>query len=82
MSHIESDQQFGVGDSAPNGASFWMKNGWVTGPDGAWDVNSSGIVKVGGETYIVTVYNGELGSFQQGIDIVNHVCGAIGQSLK
>ena len=82
MSHIESDQQFGVGDSAPKGASFWMKNGWVTGPDGAWDVNSSGIVKVGGETYIVTVYSGELGSLQQGIDIVNHVCGAIGQSLK
>ncbi len=82
MSHIESDQQFGVGDSAPAGAQFWMKNGWVTGPDGAWNVNSSGIVKVGGETYIVTVYNGELGSYQQGVDIVNHVCGAVGQALK
>jgi hypothetical protein len=82
MSHIESDQQFGVGDSAPGGAKFWMKNGWVTGPDGEWNVNSSGIVKVGGETYIVTVYNGELGSFQQGVDIVNHVCGAIGKALK
>ncbi len=82
MNHVESDQQFGVGDSAPAGATFWMKNGWVPGPDGAWAVNSSGIVKVGGETYIVTVYNGELGSFQQGIDIVNHVCGAIGQALK
>jgi beta-lactamase class A len=82
MSHIENDQQFGVGDSAPAGAQFWMKNGWVTGPDGAWNVNSSGIVKVGSETYIVSVYNGELGSYDQGLDIVNHVCGAVGQALK
>lgn len=82
MNHVESDQQFGVGDSAPAGATFWMKNGWVPGPDGAWAVNSSGIVKVGGETYIVTVYNGELNSYQQGVDIVNHICGAIGQALK
>ncbi|HEX9038960.1 MAG TPA: serine hydrolase [Ktedonobacterales bacterium] len=82
MSHIESDQRFGVGDSAPKGAQFWMKNGWVVGPDGWWDVNSSGIVKVGSETYVVTVYNDGLGSFGQGIDIVNHVCGVIGQALK
>lgn len=81
MSHIERDQQFGVGDSAPDDAQFWMKNGWVTGPDGAWNVNSSGIVKVGSETYIVSVYNGELGSFSQGLDIVDHVCGAIGKAL-
>lgn len=81
MSHIERDQQFGVGDSAPDGAQFWMKDGWVPAPDGSWSVNTSGIVKVGNETYIVTVYNGELGSFSQGISIVNHVCGAIGQAL-
>jgi beta-lactamase class A len=82
MNHIESDQQFGVGDSAPNGAQFWMKNGWVVGPDNTWWVNSSGIVKVGNETYIVTVYNGKLGSYQQGVNIVNHVCGAVGEALK
>lgn len=81
MSNVESDQQFGVGDSAPHGATFAMKDGWVTGPDGAWAINSSGIVTAGHETYIVTVYTGELDSFNQGIDIVNHVCGAIGQAL-
>jgi beta-lactamase class A len=82
MNNVENDQRFGVGDSAPPGAQFWMKDGWVQGPDGAWAVNSSGIVQVGSEVYVVTVYNDELDSYGQGVDIVNHVCGAIGQALK
>lgn len=85
MNNIEPDQQFGVGDSAPSGATFWMKNGWVTGPDNTWNVNSSGIVTVGSETYIVTVYNGELdpnSGYSDGVSIVDQVCGSIGQALK
>jgi beta-lactamase class A len=81
MQSVESDQRFGVGDTAPANASVAMKDGWVPGPDGAWAVNTSGIVTVGGETYIVTVYTGEQGSYSSGVSIVNHVCGAIGQAL-
>jgi beta-lactamase class A len=82
MQSVESDQRFGVGDTAPANATVAMKDGWVPGPDGAWAVNTSGIVTVGGETYIVTVYTGEQGSYSSGVSIVNHVCGAIAQALK
>lgn len=82
MENVESDQRFGAGDLAPNGATVAMKNGWVQGPDGEWAVNSSGIITVGHETYIVTVYSDEQNTFGDGLDIVNHVCGAIGQALK
>ena len=82
MQSVESDQRFGVGDTAPANATVAMKDGWVPGPDGAWAVNTSGIVTVGGETYIVTVYTGEQGSYSSGVGIVNHVCGAIAQALK
>lgn len=81
MRSVESDQRFGVGDSAPSGASVAMKDGWVPEPDGWWAVNSSGIVIVGSETYIVTVYSKEQPSFGAGQVIVNHVAGAIGQAL-
>jgi Beta-lactamase enzyme family len=81
MESIESDQRFGVGDTAPSHATVAMKDGWVTGPDGSWFVNTSGIVTVGSETYIITVYTGEQNSFGSGQDIVNHVCGAVAQAL-
>jgi len=53
MSNIESDEQQGVGSTAPTGAAVAMKDGWVNEPDGFWAVNSSGIVSVHGETYII-----------------------------
>ncbi len=82
MESIESDQRFGVGDTAPANATVAMKDGWVPGPDGAWAVNTSGIVTVGSLTYIITVYTGEQGSYSSGVAIVNHVCGAVAQALK
>jgi hypothetical protein len=81
MESIESDQRFGVGDTAPSHATVAMKDGWVPGPDGSWFVNTSGIVTVGSETYIITVYTGEQNSFGSGQNIVNHVCGAVAQAL-
>jgi beta-lactamase class A len=56
MSHVEADQHWGVGDTAPQGATFYMKNGWIDPPDGPWSVNSSGIIVAGNETYIISVY--------------------------
>jgi beta-lactamase class A len=81
MESIESDQRFGVGDTAPSNATVAMKDGWVPGPDGSWFVNTSGIVTVGSETYIITVYTGEQNSFGSGQNIVNHVCGAVAQAM-
>lgn len=82
MENIESDQQQGVGDTAPSGATVAMKDGWVQGPDGAWAANSSGIVTVHGETYIIAVYTQEFDSLGDAYDVLDHVCDSIGQSLN
>ncbi len=77
MENIESDQQVGIGDTAPNGATVAMKDGWVTGPDNLWAMNSSGIVTSGNETYILSVYTQEQSSLDDGQAIARHICGAI-----
>jgi hypothetical protein len=77
MENIESDQQVGVGDTAPKGAAAAMKDGWLPDPDGYWAMNSSGIVTLGSETYIISVYTDEQNSLSDGQAIADHVCGAI-----
>lgn len=81
MSQIEPDQQTGVGSTAPKGASYWMKDGWVPAPNGLWAMNSSGIVTLGGETYIIAVYSQNKPSLDDGWAIAEHVCGTVGQLL-
>lgn len=81
MSQIEPDQRTGVGSTAPKGASYWMKDGWVPGPNGLWAMNSSGIVTRGGETYIIAVYSQNKVSLDDGWAIAEHVCGTVGQLL-
>lgn len=81
MQNVETDQRWGVGDTAPAGASFAMKNGWVPGPDGLWSVNTSGIIEAGGETYIISVYTQEQSSLADGQAIVQQVCGTVASSL-
>ncbi len=78
LGHVELGR-WGVGDTAPPGARIYMKDGWVTGPDGRWAQNSSGIVVVGGETYIISVY----AQNQPGEDWskVDHVCALVANAL-
>jgi beta-lactamase class A len=82
MGNIENDQQWGVGESAPNGATFAKKNGWLPGPDGLWTVNSSGIVTAGKETYILSVYTQEQQSFAAGQALVGHICSGVVAALQ
>jgi len=82
MQHVESDQRWGAGDTAPGGSTVAMKNGWVPGPDNLWSVNSSGIVTTGGETYIVSVYTREQASFANGRAIVQQVCADVAAALQ
>ena len=77
MENIESDQQVGVGDTAPDGALMAMKDGWVPGPDDLWAMNTSGIVQMGQEVYIVSVYTQEQPSLDDGQAIADHVCSAL-----
>jgi beta-lactamase class A len=81
MAQVESDQQVGVGDSAPRGASVAMKDGWLPGPDGLWAMNSSGIVTVGRETYIISVYTQEQRALGDGQAIARHVCSTVASLL-
>lgn len=81
MGNIESDQQIGVGDTAPAGAKVVMKDGWVLAPDGYWAMNTSGIVTVGHETYIISVYTQHQNSLDSGWSITQHICGSIGHIL-
>jgi beta-lactamase class A len=81
MGQIESDQQVGVGDSAPDGASWEMKDGWLPGPDDLWAMNSSGIVTLNGETYIIAVDTQEQNSLEDGQTIVQHVCDVVASLL-
>jgi beta-lactamase class A len=81
MEDIETDQQVGVGDTAPAEALVAMKDGWLPGPDGLWAMNSSGIVMAGKETYIVSVYTQEQNSLEDGLAIVRHVCRSVASLL-
>jgi beta-lactamase class A len=78
MSHLDIGR-WGVGDTAPRGAQVYMKDGWVTGPDGKWAQNSSGIVVAGGETYIISVYIAHQSRYDWGK--IQHVCGAVASLL-
>ncbi len=81
MEHIELDQRVGAGDTAPAGATVAMKDGWLPGPDGLWAMNTSGIVMVGQETYIISVYTHGQPSLDAGHAIVRHVCGSVASLL-
>jgi beta-lactamase class A len=81
MENVETDQQVGIGDTAPNGATVALKDGWVTGSDGQWAMNSSGIVTTNNETYILSVYTQEQQSLDDGQAIARHVCSTVATLL-
>jgi len=81
MEHVEPDQQVGVGDTAPNNATVALKDGWVTSDDGLWVMNSSGIVTIGNETYIIAVYTQEQSALEDGESIARRVCGSVASLL-
>jgi len=79
LKNVQADQRFGVGETAPSGAQVYMKAGWVPYPDTAWNLNSSGIVVTGGETYVISVYSKNQPSMDWAK--VDHVCAAVAQAL-
>jgi hypothetical protein len=81
MQNVQTDQRFGLGTTAPVGATVAMKNGWVVGPDNLWAVNSSGIVTVKQETYVVAVYTQGLTSMDSGRAILEQVCRTVAAQL-
>src|SRR5215469_12648665 len=81
MENIEPDEQVGVGDTAPTGATVAMKDGWVLAPDYLWVMNSSGIITWQDETYIISVYSQENSTLDVGWQLAEQVCQAAGAAL-
>src|SRR5262249_1126933 len=81
MENVEPDQQVGVGDTAPQKATVALKDGWVTGEDDSWAMNSSGIVMVRNETYIIAVYMQEQGALEDAQDIARNICESVASLL-
>jgi hypothetical protein len=81
MENIEPDEQVGVGDTAPTGATVAMKDGWVLAPDYLWVMNSSGIITWQGETYIISVYSQEDSTLDVGWQLAQQVCQVAGTAL-
>ena len=81
MEHVQADQRVGVGDTAPRGATVALKDGWVVGPDGYWVMNSSGIVTLGRETYVIASYTRDDSSLLAGQNIVRQICARVAAQL-
>lgn len=80
LAHVESDQRMGVGETAPPGATVYMKAGWVQWPDpDTWALNSSGIVSTARETYILVVYSQNQPTYDW--TSVDHVGSTVAQLL-
>jgi len=80
---VDSAGQVGIGDSSPKGATIAMKDGWTQVLDGSGlsVVNTSGIVTLGGETYILSVYTDHDRGYAAGWRIIRHVALVVGRRL-
>lgn len=54
MSHVESDQRWGVSGGVPSSASIALKNGWLP-VGGGWQINSVGRIKGDDRDYLIAV---------------------------
>ena len=74
MNQIASDEQMGIGDTAPAGATVQMKDGFGVEDDGLNVMVTMGIVTYQGQIYDVAVFTRHETTLQQGIDYVNTIC--------
>ena len=82
MGHVESDQQYGVGVTAPANSSFVMKAGWVVAPDNTWTTGSVGMVSVNNSTYVIAVYAQGHDNIDDGWSVVNTICSDVAAILS
>ena len=80
LSNVASDEQMGVGTSAPSGASVALKDGWIT-VDSGWVTDSVGIVTANGHSYDIAVYAVGNANIDDGWNIVNTICHEVSVAL-
>jgi beta-lactamase class D len=55
MSHVESDQAWGVSAGPGTSAAVALKNGWLPLDSGGWQVNSIGYIDGDSRDYVIAV---------------------------
>ena len=71
MRDVEAGQGWGVSAAATAGTRPAVKNGWLpAGPDGTWVINSIGVIRQGGQRFLVAVLSSGQPSEPAGISQV------------
>jgi hypothetical protein len=80
MSHVDPGMQWGVGDTAPKGSTFYMKDGWLNVTSWTdWALNTTGVVVAGNETYAITVFSQH--NTSEDWTNINKVCGDVAKLM-
>ncbi len=80
MSHVETDQQWGVPAAADPGTVFMVKNGWLPNPY-LWEINSIGDVMHDHQRMLVAVLSDDNASEYSGISMVEEVARAAAAAM-
>jgi hypothetical protein len=80
MNHVDPGMQWGVGDTAPKGSTFYMKDGWLNVTSWTdWALNTTGVVVAGNETYAITVLSQH--NTSEDWTNINKVCGDVAKLM-
>jgi Beta-lactamase enzyme family len=72
MSHVETDQQWGVSAAASPGTRFMVKNGWLPNPS-LWEINSIGEIVCDHQRMLIAVLSDDNAGEYSGIAVVQEV---------
>jgi len=78
MSHVETDQRWGVSaaadDPSESAGDYLLKNGWLPrSATNLWEINSIGEVEHDGHDYLVAVLSRDNTSMDAGVDVIEKV---------
>lgn len=78
MSHVETDQRWGVSagadDPSESAGDYLLKNGWLPrSATNLWEINSIGEVEHNGHEYLVAVLSRDNTSMDSGISVIEKV---------
>lgn len=69
--------------SQRGGTGAEVKNGWLPRErhGGAWTVNSIGIVRAAGRTFLIAALSERRATMRDGVETVEHVCKTVAAAL-
>ncbi len=81
MTHVESDQRWGISGGVPASASVAVKNGWLPLAGHGWQINSIGWVHGHGRNYVLAVLTVDNPDEQYGIDSIEAIAASVYRQL-